>query len=199
MQDGWECQTAPWWMNRAQLDTAYAQTGPSNWERVKASDLAKATPRVVAPAQVSNVHTSVDQISFDVSEVGTPVEVKESYFPNWQVSGAKGPYRLAPNLMVVIPTSTHVKLTYGLTKIDWAGRIITVAGVVGVVLLGLWTGARRFAAGGDDEARDDDRGDGDGQDDGRDAEEPNVPPDGPDPGPSEEEPPDRREPAPALP
>ena len=72
--------------------------------------------------------------------------MKESYFPNWHVTGAKGPYRLAPNLMVVVPTSKHVELTYGLTAADWAGRVITVAGAVGLVLLGLWTGARRFAA-----------------------------------------------------
>jgi hypothetical protein len=188
MQDGWECETAPWWMNRTELDTAYAQSGPKEWERVKASDLAQATPRAVTPAQVTNVRTTVDEISFDVSDIGRPVEVKESYFPNWKVSGAKGPYRLAPNLMVVIPTSTHVKLTYGLTTVDWAGRVITVVGVVGLVLLGLWAGARRFAAGGDD-----------GHDYGRDVEEPKEPPDDPEPGPSEEEPPDRREPAPALP
>ena len=35
-----------------------------------------------------------------------PVVVKTSYFPNWEVQGAEGPYRLAPNLMVVVPTST---------------------------------------------------------------------------------------------
>ena len=28
MQDGWECTTAPWWVNRDELGTAYAQTGP---------------------------------------------------------------------------------------------------------------------------------------------------------------------------
>ena len=39
-----------------------------------------------------------------------PVLVKVSYFPNWQVSGADGPYRVAPNEMVVIPTSTHVSM-----------------------------------------------------------------------------------------
>ena len=128
MQDGWECTTAPWWVNRDELGTAYAESGPSDWMRVKASDLAKAPPRKVTPAQVSNVRTTVDKISFDVSEIGKPVEVKESYFPNWQVSGAKGPYRLAPNLMVVVPTSKHVELTYGLTTADWAGRVITVGG-----------------------------------------------------------------------
>ncbi len=42
MQDGWECTTAPWWVNRGEFGTAYAQSGPSDWQRVKAADLAKA-------------------------------------------------------------------------------------------------------------------------------------------------------------
>lgn len=209
MQDGWECTTAPWWVNSNELGTAYAESGPSGWMRVKASDLAQAQPRVVAPVQVSNVRTTVDKISFDVSDVGKPVEVKESYFPNWQISGAKGPYRLAPNLMVVVPTSKHVELTYGLTAADWAGRAITVGGAVGLVLLGLWTGARRFAAGSDDPrasrdtpdgnggTRDNDRGDD--RDDDRDADAPDSMSGDPPPGRSEDEPPDRRQREPALP
>jgi hypothetical protein len=36
-------------------------------------------------------------------QVGVPVLIKMSYFPNWQVDGAEGPYRVAPNFMVVIP------------------------------------------------------------------------------------------------
>jgi len=196
MQDGWECVTAPWWMNRKELDTAYAQTGPAAWARVKASDLATTQPRAVTPTRVSNVQTSVDQISFDVSQIGKPVEIKESYFPNWHVTGAQGPYRLAPNLMVVVPTSTHVTLRYGLTTADWAGRVITVGGVVGLVLLGLWTGARRFAAGGDGTDADTTRGE---SEDESGSGEPDAPPDGPDGDPPGEDPPDRREPAPALP
>lgn len=225
MQDGWECVTAPWWVNRDELSTVYAQTGPSDWLRVKASALADAKPRTVTPVRVANVQHSVDQISFDVSEIGKPVQVKESYYPNWHVSGAEGPYRLAPNMMVVVPTSKHVTLTYGLTGADWAGRVITAGGAVGLVLLGLWTGARRYAAGDDGlqsdlgedgpsadqgsdgaaprptDADDEDADDEDAMDD----REPEPPPDGGDPpadppaDPSEGEFPDRREPVRALP
>jgi hypothetical protein len=66
-----------------------------------------------------------------------------------------------------VPTSNHVQLSYGLTPADWAGRGITLAGVVGLVFLGLWNGARRFAAGGDDAPADDPDGNGrDGNGDG---------------------------------
>ncbi len=39
-----------------------------------------------------------------------PVLVKVSYFPNWHASGADGPWRVTPNLMVVVPTSHDVTL-----------------------------------------------------------------------------------------
>jgi hypothetical protein len=103
--------------------------------------------------------------------------------------------------MVVVPTSTHVELSYGLTTADWAGRAITVGGAVGLVLLGLWTGARRFAAG-DDEDRagePDARRDEHSGDDSHDAEAPSTSVEGERTGPSEDEPPDRKEPEPALP
>ncbi|MDQ1519923.1 MAG: hypothetical protein QOI55_996, partial [Actinomycetota bacterium] len=83
---------------------------------------------------------------FHVSRTGVPVVVKSSYFPNWQATGANGPWRLAPNLMVVVPTERDVALTYGVTGVDWLGRLGTLLGIVGLVLLVLWKpGLRRRA------------------------------------------------------
>jgi len=61
--------------------------------------------------------------------------VKISYFPNWEVSGADGPYRIAPNLMVVVPTSTHVHLTYGRSALDISSYVLTF---IGLGLLVVW-------------------------------------------------------------
>ncbi|CAB4772048.1 unannotated protein [freshwater metagenome] len=58
-----------------------------------------------------------------------------SYFPNWKVSGADGPYRVTPNLMVVIPTSTHVRLHYGYVGIDLLSMLLSAFGIVGVAWL----------------------------------------------------------------
>ena len=63
--------------------------------------------------QVTAVTQTDSSVSFHVSRVGTPVLVKVSYFPNWHASGADGPWRVTPNLMVVVPTSHDVTLTYG--------------------------------------------------------------------------------------
>ena len=41
--------------------------------------------------------------------------VKISYYPRWHATGATGPYRVSPNLMVVVPTAKDVSLVYGST------------------------------------------------------------------------------------
>jgi len=74
-------------------------------------------------------------ISFHVDRIGTPVEVRVSYFPNWQASGATGPYRVAPNLMVVVPTSHDVTLTYGRSSADNLGQLLTLLAVAAVIVL----------------------------------------------------------------
>jgi hypothetical protein len=99
----------------------------------------------VDPVEVTNPVVGEDSISFDVDRVGTPVLVKMSYFPNWRVSGAEGPYRVAPNFMLVIPTDTHVELTYGRTSVEWLSYALTLLGIVGLVVL-IRQGTYRYRA-----------------------------------------------------
>ncbi len=136
----WECAAAPWWMNTSLLNIPFAQSGPKDWARVDIKQLASAgtNPVALPKVKVTDIRTNVDTIKFHVSRVGVPVVVKESYFPNWKVKGAGAIYRLAPNLMVVVPTSTDVTLTYGLTSVDWLGRFLTLLGLAGLVLLVRW-------------------------------------------------------------
>ncbi len=68
-------------------------------------------------------------LRFTVDQIGVPVLVKISYFPNWKVSGAEGPYRIAPNLMVVVPTSTDVHLTYERSTLDYLAYLLTLIGI----------------------------------------------------------------------
>src|SRR5262249_18693527 len=82
-----------------------------------------------AGTTVSNIKEGDSSVSFDVAQPGTPMLVKVSYYPNWKVSGAKGPYRVTPNLMVVIPTSNHVTMTYGYTGTDIMGYLLSLIGI----------------------------------------------------------------------
>ena len=142
----WECAVAPWWTDRARLDVAFAESGPRQWRRVDIDELGSVRPERITPVTVSDVQRSVDEISFRVSAPGRPVLIRESYYPNWKVHGAKGPYRIAPNLMVVVPTGERVRLEYGLTTADWVGRILTLLGLVGLFLLGFWRRGARYGA-----------------------------------------------------
>jgi len=72
-------------------------------------------------------------VSFSVDTVGVPVLVRTSYFPNWNVSGATGPYRVAPNMMVVVPTSNDVRLSFGWSFLDIFAYVLTIAGIVVLV------------------------------------------------------------------
>ncbi len=141
--DDWECAAAPWWMNDALLDQTFADGGPDTWRRVDISELADVEAEPLPAVEVSDVVEAVDSLSFTVDRVGIPVVVRTSYFPNWEVSGAEGPWRISPNLMVVIPTERDVRLTYGLTGWDWAGRLGTLAGLVGLAGLVVWRPRRR--------------------------------------------------------
>jgi hypothetical protein len=98
-------------------------------------------PTKVEPAVVSDVEIGDDTVSFSVDKIGVPVLVRVSYFPNWQVSGADGPYRVAPNMMVVVPTSTEVSMHFQASFVDRFAYLLTILGFVGLFVM--WRRDRR--------------------------------------------------------
>lgn len=58
-----------------------------------------------------------------------PLLVKVSYFPNWQVEGAKKIYLVSPNLMMIIPEAEKVRIFYGETAVDKVASYLTVIGI----------------------------------------------------------------------
>jgi hypothetical protein len=125
-----------WFKDPSRWDVLLASSGPSSWQRVDADD-PHPEERSTEPAEVSHLDVGVDRISFSVDHPGTPILVKASYFPNWRVSGADGPYRVAPNLMVVVPRSTDVELTYGREPIEWVAYALTALGLALATLMAL--------------------------------------------------------------
>jgi hypothetical protein len=123
----WQAASVHWWLDPHDLDVELAQSGPPSWPR-RTSPLARtvvALPNVV----VTDASESVSTIRFHVSRLGVPVEVDVSYYPRWHASGALGPYRVSPNLMVVVPTSHEVVLTYGATTATTVGDLLTLGGL----------------------------------------------------------------------
>jgi hypothetical protein len=143
--DGWEQEIGvPWFWSPRQLDRVVTGAGPSSWRAADGPAALRLPVRDVPgrTARVSRIRQDERSVSFHVDRVGAPVVVKVSYFPNWVARGAHGPYRATPNFMVVVPTSHDVRLEYGTTSAEWAGRVITVGGLGALGFL-VWTDRRR--------------------------------------------------------
>ncbi|CAB4588493.1 unannotated protein [freshwater metagenome] len=145
-----------WMQNRSEWNALPAADGPDEWQRVSVDvdmsrregepgadsrkvDVVVPTATIDAVAldevTVSNVDIGQQSVSFDVDKVGVPVLVRVSYFPNWNVSGAEGPYRVAPNMMVVIPTSNSVSMSFESSLVDHFAYLLTLAGIVVTIVI----------------------------------------------------------------
>jgi molybdenum cofactor synthesis domain-containing protein len=144
----WQSAAVEWFnADASRWDVPLAASGPRDWDRVK-DQAAEAPKQALAPVSVRRIKMGDDRISFDVDRVGVPVLVKTSYFPNWTAKGARGPWRVTPNQMVVIPTSKHVTLHYGRSPVDMIGWTLTVLGIIAVALSSRWPGLHEPAADG---------------------------------------------------
>jgi hypothetical protein len=93
--------------------------------------------------KVSDVAIGRESVSFSVDRTGVPVLVRVSYFPNWRVDGALGPWRAAPNMMVVVPTERDVRLEFGPSIRDRASYATTLAGAIVLSAIGIRARRRR--------------------------------------------------------
>jgi hypothetical protein len=134
----WLTANTQWYLDQKEWSVLATNTGPASWPRVSSITAMKKVP-VTSSTKISNVKVGLQSISFHTSTIGVPVVVKISYFPRWHATGATGPYRASPNLMVVIPTSHDVSLVYGNAPVNTLGDTITeitiIAGLVAFVVL----------------------------------------------------------------
>ena len=149
-QERWLEIGTSWFQHADEWAALPADAGPQEWQHIDAKiDMTRregepgASGRrvdIVTPAQaiepvalppvvVSNIEMGQSDVSFSVDKIGVPVLVRVSYFPNWKVDGATGPFRVAPNMMVVIPTSNTVQLRYGSTSHDYMAYLLTFIGI----------------------------------------------------------------------
>ena len=154
-RERWLEVAASWFQNPGEWSVMPAADGPAEWSRIDvrvdearrvgapgesgrrvdvvfpAEPVQRVTTRV---AVVSDVVIGRDSLSFTVDEPGTPVVVRTSYFPNWKAKGADGPWRIAPNMMVVVPNEREVTMSYGSALIDWFAYALTLVGVAVLVV-----------------------------------------------------------------
>jgi hypothetical protein len=145
-----------WFQNPQDWTTFVADDGPSEWQRVavridetrREGEPGEPGRRVdvVLPAepleivelpevQVADVVIEQESVRFSVDRTGVPILVRVSYFPNWRVDGAQGPFRVAPNMMVVVPTRNDVRLHFDMSSRDYGSYALTVVGVGALVVV----------------------------------------------------------------
>ncbi len=156
-QDQWLDVGIEWFDDLSQ--TRPASSGPAEWRSIDAEEVVvryegddtrlagsvgDAPPMrdllpetfVSTETTVSSIVAETDSISFSVDQIGTPVLVRASYFPSWKVRGADGPFRVAPNFMVVVPTEQNVELYFARTGTDWIALAMTFAGIAALLVNG---------------------------------------------------------------
>jgi hypothetical protein len=107
--------------------------GSKDWsEWTQSGQGAASESSALTPVSVSRVKIARNRISFHVDRIGQPIAIRNSYFPWWSVTGASGPWRLAPNSMVVVPTSNDVTLV---AKRRWPDHLAVIVSVIGLVAL----------------------------------------------------------------
>jgi hypothetical protein len=130
----WEKMAVDWYLDRSEWPVARAADGPSPWQRIEADE--EPIEREYSGTTVTDIEAKEGSIKFTVDRTGAPILVKTSYFPNWKAKNAEGPFRVAPNLMVVVPTDNLVELTYERTTIDWFALLLTAGGIALTIMMG---------------------------------------------------------------
>ncbi len=154
-QGEWRDLAVQWYRDEAALSTPLVwdngEEALEQYESVTPDQVADppVTP-VETDGRVTNEQLENESLSFDTTAIGEPHWVKISYFPNWHVEGAEGPYLVSPSMMMVIPTQSHVTLYYGRTAANTVGQVLEI--LAWLLLLGitvwrivLWRRRRRLA------------------------------------------------------
>jgi hypothetical protein len=130
----WTDANVQWFKDLENIDVPLASDGPAGWARV--SEAEGRLPRVPLEHGGESIPSRVtdDEITFSTDAIGEPHWIKTSYFPNWKVVGAEGPYLASPSLMMVVPTQSEVTLRYQRTWAEWLGLALTVA-AIGAILV----------------------------------------------------------------
>lgn len=142
----WRTPVVDWYTTDPALDV------PLVWDRGEAgveqfpeiaADAVTNPPRepLSADGAVISEQFEEEKLTFETSAIGVPHLIKISYFPNWQVEGAEGPYVASPSFMMVVPTQREVTLSYGSTASNTVGQTLTGLGllaILGILAFSLW-------------------------------------------------------------
>lgn len=120
-----------WYDDVEGLDRWIVKDGPAAWRRIDDVSL-RSREEITTSGVVTDIVLEDHRISFSTTAVGVPHLVKVSWFPNWTASGADGPYRATPSLMIVVPTQRDVVIDFKERLPETAGKVISAATILGL-------------------------------------------------------------------
>ena len=136
-----------WYDDVDNLDLWLVEDGPAEWRRVTSVEERLDALRPYSESGFAEVTEFEDMnVSFTTDAPGIPHLVKVSYFPNWTVEGAEGVYRASPSLMVVVPDSENVTLSFTNRWVENLGIVVTVVTFIGLGAYAVIAWKRRRAA-----------------------------------------------------
>ncbi len=132
-----------WYLNAGDLETPIVlDKGEAALKQFASITPDQAANPPVVPinteGRVTGEQLENESLSFDTTAIGQPHWIKISYFPNWHVKGAEGPYLVSPSFMMVIPTQSHVTLYYGRTAANTVGQTLEVLALLLLLSLTVW-------------------------------------------------------------
>jgi hypothetical protein len=141
--EDWRDLAVDWYLNPDDLSTPIVldQGEAALQQYPSIAPEQSASPPVVpitTEGRVTGEDFQNESLSFDTTAVGQPHWIKISYFPNWHVEGAEGPYLVSPSFMMVIPTQGHVTLYYGRTAANTLGQVLEILGWLLLLGLSIW-------------------------------------------------------------
>jgi hypothetical protein len=126
-----------WYEDIDNMDRWVVAGGPEDWPRIESLEERPDTVLTVPEDPVSDIVVEDHRITFSTEAVGVPHMVKVSYFPNWTATGAEGPWRATPSLMVVVPTTNEVVIEFRDTWAETLGKLLSLGGVGAFAALGV--------------------------------------------------------------
>ena len=141
-----------WYDDIENLHRWVVADGPDEWPRVESIAERPDEEIYVRGSDVSDIVLEPHRISFSTEAVGVPHLVKVSYFPNWTATGADGPWRASPSLMVVVPTQEDVVIEFTDTWAESGGKLLSLGGVGALIAVGVLYRRRRINSGEADSA-----------------------------------------------
>ena len=142
---GFHDMALEWYEDIDEMGRWVVADGPAEWPRIESIEERPDTEIDVPEDPVSIIVVEDHRISFTTEAVGVPHVVKISYFPNWTATGADGPWRAAPSLMVVVPTGNEVVIEFEDTWAELSGQILTIVGGAALIISGFvaWRRSRQ--------------------------------------------------------